>query len=101
MILASLGQDDADGISTEGESMQEGQSIIDRWEDMIFEKVKPFLVKALARDTGLEQAESHLGKASKICRVELGLEQESTPHLDKAHNDIWAVIRKHKIAQRS
>ena len=101
MILASLGQDNVEGIPMKRESTQEVQNMIGSWDDMIEEKVRPFLVEAFARDRSLEQAESHLRKAFRTCRVKLGLGQERTPHLDKAYNDIWDVIQKYKIAQGS
>ena len=56
---------------------------------------------AFCRDTILQQAEFRLRKAFESYRVRSGLGLGSTPHLNKAYNNVWDVVKKHKSAQRS
>ena len=89
MISASLTLDDVQRISRKPPGLME------------WHKIEDSLETALGKDISLQQAEFHLGKAFEACRAEFYLERESTPHLNKAHDDIWEVVRKHKGAQRS
>ena len=101
MVLASLTQDDMAGVAAKGERVQDIPGMVQKWVDFFDEEIWDSLETVLARDKSLQQAENHLTKAFEACCAKLSLERESTPHLDKAHNDIWDVIRKHKSVHRS